>query len=43
LRLLAKQRPPAGWTTELFAQVWAAPDLKYFPSMITDDVVVVVG
>jgi ketosteroid isomerase-like protein len=29
----------AGWTTELFAQFWAAPDLKYIPSIITDDVV----
>jgi ketosteroid isomerase-like protein len=29
----------AGWTTELFAEVWAAPDLKYIPSIITDDVV----
>jgi len=28
-----------GWTTELFAQFWAAPDLKYIPSIITDDVV----
>jgi hypothetical protein len=29
----------AAWTTELFAQFWAAPDLKYIPSIITDDVV----
>jgi hypothetical protein len=29
----------AGWTTELFAQFWSAPDLKYLPSIITDDVV----
>ena len=29
----------AGWTTELFAEFWAAPDLKYIPSIITDDVV----
>lgn len=29
----------AGWTTELFAQFWAAPDLKYIPSIITDNVV----
>jgi len=24
----------AGWTTELFAQLSAAPDLKYIPSII---------
>jgi ketosteroid isomerase-like protein len=29
----------AGWTTDLFAEFWAAPDLKYIPSIITDDVV----
>ena len=29
----------AGWTTELFARFWAAPDVKYMPSIITDDVV----
>jgi ketosteroid isomerase-like protein len=29
----------AGWTTELFAEFWAAPDLKWVPSIITDDVV----
>jgi ketosteroid isomerase-like protein len=29
----------AGWTTELFAEFWAAPDLKYIPAIITDDVV----
>jgi hypothetical protein len=29
----------AGWTTELFAEFWRAPDLKWFPSIITDDVV----
>jgi SnoaL-like domain len=29
----------AGWTTELFAEFWAAPDLTYIPSIITDDVV----
>jgi hypothetical protein len=29
----------AGWTTELFAEFWAAPDLRYIPSIITDDVV----
>jgi SnoaL-like domain len=29
----------AGWTTELFAEFWAAPDLKWIPSIITDDVV----
>jgi ketosteroid isomerase-like protein len=29
----------AGWTTEPFAEFWAAPDLKYIPSIITDDVV----
>jgi predicted ester cyclase/ketosteroid isomerase-like protein len=29
----------AGWTTELFAEFWKAPDLKYIPSIITDDVV----
>jgi hypothetical protein len=28
-----------GWTTELFAEFWAAPDLRYIPSIITDDVV----
>jgi hypothetical protein len=29
----------AGWTTDLFAEFWAAPDLKYIPSIITDDIV----
>jgi ketosteroid isomerase-like protein len=29
----------AGWTTELFAEFWAAPDLKLMPPIITDDVV----
>jgi ketosteroid isomerase-like protein len=29
----------AGWTTELFAEFWVAPDLKRVPSIITDDVV----
>jgi hypothetical protein len=29
----------AGWTTELFAEFWAALDLTYIPSIITDDVV----
>jgi hypothetical protein len=29
----------AGWTTDLFAEFWAAPDLKYIPTIITDDVV----
>jgi ketosteroid isomerase-like protein len=29
----------AGWTTELFAEFWKAPDLKWVPSIITDDVV----
>jgi SnoaL-like domain len=29
----------ADWTTELFAEFWAAPDIKYIPSIITDDVV----
>jgi hypothetical protein len=29
----------AGWTTDLFAEFWAAPELKYIPSIITDDVV----
>ena len=28
-----------GWTTELFAEFWKAPDLKRIPSIITDDVV----
>jgi hypothetical protein len=28
-----------GWTTELFAEFWAEPDLKWVPSIITDDVV----
>jgi ketosteroid isomerase-like protein len=26
-----------GWTTELFAEFWAATDLKWLPSIITDD------
>ena len=29
----------AGWTTDLFAEFWAEPDLTYIPSIITDDVV----
>jgi ketosteroid isomerase-like protein len=29
----------AGWTTDLFAEFWTAPDLKLIPSIITDDVV----
>jgi ketosteroid isomerase-like protein len=29
----------AGWTTELFAEFWQAPDLKWVPSIITDDIV----
>jgi ketosteroid isomerase-like protein len=29
----------AGWTTELFAEFWAAPDLNWIPPIITDDVV----
>jgi ketosteroid isomerase-like protein len=29
----------AGWTTELFAEFWQAPDLKWVPSIITYDVV----
>jgi hypothetical protein len=29
----------AGWTTELFAEFWAAPDLTLMPPIITDDVV----
>jgi ketosteroid isomerase-like protein len=29
----------AGWTTELFAEFWRAPDLKWVPTIITDDVV----
>ena len=29
----------AGWTTELFAEFWKRPDLKWLPSIITDDVV----
>jgi dihydrofolate reductase len=29
----------AGWTTELFSEFWAASDLKWIPSLITDDVV----
>ena len=29
----------AGGTTELFAEFWAEPDLKWVPSIITDDVV----
>jgi hypothetical protein len=28
-----------GWTTEPLAEFWAAPDLRYIPSIITDDVV----
>jgi ketosteroid isomerase-like protein len=29
----------AGWTTELFAEFWTAPDLKRIPSIITEDVI----
>ena len=29
----------AGWTTDLFKEFWAAPDLTLIPSIITDDVV----
>jgi hypothetical protein len=29
----------SGWTTELFADFWKAPELQYVPSIITDDVV----
>jgi ketosteroid isomerase-like protein len=29
----------AGWTTELFAEFWAAPDLELIPFLITEDVV----
>src|SRR5215467_7571091 len=29
----------AGWTTDLFAEFWAKPDLALIPSIITDDVV----
>jgi ketosteroid isomerase-like protein len=29
----------AGWTTDLFAEFWAAPDLTYIPSIITEDAV----
>jgi hypothetical protein len=29
----------AGWTTDLFAEFWQAPDLKWIPSIITYDVV----
>jgi len=29
----------AGWTTDLFAEFWEAPDLKWVPSIISDDVV----
>lgn len=29
----------AGWTPDLFAEFWAAPDLRYIPSIITEDVV----
>ncbi len=28
-----------GWTPELFAEFWSAPDISYIPSMITDDIV----
>ena len=28
-----------GWTPELFAEYWSAPDIAYIPSMITDDIV----
>jgi hypothetical protein len=28
-----------GWTTELFAEFWAKPDLSWVPGIITDDVV----
>jgi ketosteroid isomerase-like protein len=29
----------AGWTTDLFAEFWTAPDLNWVPSIITEDVV----
>jgi SnoaL-like domain len=29
----------AGWTTELFAEFWKAPELEYVSSIITEDVV----
>jgi hypothetical protein len=29
----------AGWSTQLFAEFWAKPDLTYLPSIITHDVV----
>jgi ketosteroid isomerase-like protein len=29
----------AGWTTEWFVEFWSAPDLKWVPPIITDDVV----
>ena len=29
----------AGWTTDLFAEFWAKPDLALIPPIITDDVV----
>lgn len=29
----------AGWTTDLFAEFWTAPNLTLVPSIITDDVV----
>jgi hypothetical protein len=28
----------ASWTTDLFAEFWAKPDLTPIPSIITDDV-----
>jgi hypothetical protein len=28
-----------GWSPELFAAFWAAPDPKYLPDMVTDDIV----
>jgi hypothetical protein len=28
-----------GWTPELFADYWAAPDISLIPSMITEDIV----
>jgi hypothetical protein len=28
-----------GWSPELFAEYWSAPDIAYIPSMITQDIV----
>ena len=30
---------PRRWTTDLFAEFWADPDLSFVPSIITDDIV----